>query len=172
MTITQFKKTIENLNQSDLQDLLVNLFQRSTDVKQLSAAYFGKLDDKQVYDTLLEKIDKCFRKNGIPAAREPKIKEAKAHVKEFEKLFPHLKFRILDLKLKYTFFIAELLSEFGGGDESWEDAMINMFEECCKQVSEDNLGEKYQRELLAICNKLNRNYCELLDEYYDEYFKK
>jgi hypothetical protein len=73
---------------------------------------------------------------------------------------------------KYTFFIAEWLSEFGGGEDAWENAMIDMFDKCCKQVSEENLGEIYQQELIGICKKLNRNYYELLDGYYNEYFKK
>jgi len=78
MTLSQFKATIKNLDQGDLQDLLTSLFQKSSDTKQLVDAYFGKLDETEVFNTALSKIEKCFRRNGVPATHNPKLKEAKA----------------------------------------------------------------------------------------------
>ncbi|MEI6728693.1 MAG: hypothetical protein WCK98_03560 [bacterium] len=83
MNLSQFKKTIQNLDQSDLQDLLAVLFQKSSNGKLLIKAYFGQLDEVQVFDTALSKIENCFRKNGVPATHNPKLKEAKIYSQYF-----------------------------------------------------------------------------------------
>lgn len=171
ITLSKLKKNLKVMNEDDLKEVIINLYQRSKDAKDILGVYFGEVEDTEIFEKLAGKLERCFRRNGVPGMFNPKLREAKKYISEYKKLFPQKGNKILELKLKYCYYLAEWLSEYGGGEMAWEDSLVNLYAECCKQVKEESLEDLYLKELQLIKKTLNRNYCELLDDDYDEYFK-
>jgi hypothetical protein len=168
------KKLTEFLSQMDapeLQELIVMLSQRSKESKKILEVYFNQVDVEEVFQEKDKKMEKCFRHNGKPRMADPKLKDARAQINEFKRLLPQAKRKLLELKLKYCFYLAEFLSESGGGEISWENSLMKMFDEACTTIIEEGWQEYYTAELKHIVHELNRNYAELLDDYLEEYLK-
>ncbi len=167
MTKKQLQNILANMDSPELIDILLMLNTRSKECQNILSAYFNQVDPSEIFEETKAKVERCFRKDGRPAPRDPKLREAKKYISDYKKMFPHDKNRILELYLAYCFFLAELLSEFGGGDESWEDSLINTFADCYDTIKENHWEEEYRSQFKHIIRTLNRNYCELLEDYED-----
>jgi hypothetical protein len=170
MTVIQLKKILNNLNEDDLKELTIHLFAKSSDVKVLIGIYLNQIDESDIFEKSNEKLKKCFKKEDLVTTKNPRIKTAKTIIRDYKKLFPQ-SLKLLDLKIRFTHYIAERLSEIGYAKKSLETLMCKVFEDCCIQVTNRSLGQVYQLQLKEVCVTLNKNYSrQLLDYLYNKYF--
>ncbi len=172
MTNKQLQNNISNMDAPELQELLLMLNSKSKEVKSTLGVYFGSSDIDKEFELVKDKVEKCFRRKGKPGMFNPKLREAKKFISNFKKIYTNKDHKLLELELAYCYFLAEWLSEYGGGEVSWEDSLCNMYEVSCEYVSKNELEYLYLGELQKINKILNRNYCGLLEGYLDEWFKK
>lgn len=172
MTKIQLQQNLSSMDAPELVEIIEHLNTKSKEVKNLLDIYFGKSNILKDFETTKSKVERCFRRNGKPGMFNPKLRDAKKYISDFKKIYSTSGHKLLELDLAYCYFLAEWLSEYGGGEPSWEDSLCNMFQDCCEYVSTNGLKETFLKELRHINETLNRNYCELLGDYLDEYFPK
>jgi hypothetical protein len=172
MTKLQLQQSLGNMDKPELIEVIEMLNSKSKESKSLLSVYFGKSDIKKEFEESKGKIERCFRRNGKPGMFNPKLREAKKFISDFKKVYSASQHKLLELEIAYCYFLAEWLSEYGGGEPSWEDSLCTMFENCCEYVSNNKLDSIYLEELKHINKTLNRNYNELLEEYLSEWFQK
>jgi hypothetical protein len=170
MTKKQLEQNLSNMDAPELIELIVMLNSKSKEVKNLLNLTFGNYSIDNDFDETKGKVERCFRRKGKPGMFNPKLREGKKFIAEFKKIYDTKDHKLRELQMAYCYYLAEWLSEYGGGEESWENSLCNMFEDCCEYVSKNALESKYLAELRTINKTLNRNYCELLEDYLDEWF--
>ena len=171
MTNKQLQTIISNMDAPELQEIILSLNSKSKDAKTILDVNFGGVDVQKKFFLAVEKLEKCFKRAGEYKRSGPKIKDAKKIISDFKKFFGDRENKVLELNLEYCELLAGTLSEFGGGEESWEDSLCLVFEDCCEQVKKEQLESLYLSKLIEINRTLNQNYCELIQGTLDEYFE-
>ena len=170
--LSDFKKYIGEMNQTDLQKELIKLFSKLNQVQEFYAQELLSEDERQ--EILAEYKDKIYKefwtRTGNPRSpSNARIRELISHYENVS-VFP---FDVIDLILYRVETATQFADEFGGMTDGSYNASSNAFEKALKLMQKHQLFEEFKLrcEDLFSYDNLDHWYIDDLENLYEEYQK-
>jgi len=140
MTITELKKELKNMEQSELIELISSLYKTNDKVKEIVNVKFnGEKYQEELLESYKEKMYAQFFPKNMRTI--PSFKSAKAMISEFKSLgnFEML----LDLMLYYVECGDEFTNEFGDIDSPFYDRLCSVYGQFIDQLNSKGTEDLY-----------------------------
>lgn len=140
MTLTELKKELKTLENSELVEIISNLYKSNDKVKDfLNMRFIG---EKYQYD-VLEKYKKKMYDEFFPKnmRKMPSLKTAKGLITDFKKIGSNG--MLLDLMLYYVECGNEFTNEFGDIDGAFYDSLCSVFNQFVDQLNSNGTEDLY-----------------------------
>ena len=150
ITISQLKKALSDKSEKELMEEVINLFKKSSQVKEYYTLALSAEGEEHVLEKYKEIINnEFFPKRGYGKAR---LSVAKKAISDFKKISgkPHL---IVDIMLHYVDQGVNYTGQYGDINEPFYNSMEKMFEEALKLAEKNNLLPSFQKTCEEIINE-------------------
>lgn len=134
-TIPQFKKQLKTMDEKQLQQLLVETYKTSKEIKQLLNVFLREDDyEKELIGEYKMKIDKVFFPNNFRT--DFSLTNAKALLKEGEK-FCITQENLIDLQLSFVERGVDFTNAYGDISASFYDTLTRNFAKAVENILKD-----------------------------------
>lgn len=150
LKVTELKKELRKLNQDEMIALVVKLYKNKEVKSYLNAVFNGDAYAEKVLKEAEDKMYKLFNPKGFP--RSNVVQQTKKIVIDFCKITDNKRY-IIDIKLRYAYYLAECINGCGGGPDSAYNNLCNMYADVVKIINElDDKGlyDEYANDLKSI----------------------
>lgn len=150
LKVTELKKELRNLKQDELIALMVKLYKNKEVKSYLNAVFKGDAYVEKVLKETEDKIYKLFNPKGD--TRSDLFQLTKKLVTDFCKITDNKRY-IIDIKLRYAYYLAECINGCGGGPDSAYDDLCNMYADVVKilnSLKDKDLYDEYATDLKSI----------------------
>lgn len=170
MKLTVLKKNLNNLSKAELVTLLIEVYKKRRDSKELIESKF----DSDMEIISLEKYKKqieneFFPEKGLPTLRYSNMRSALKNFKDISS-DPDL---IAELMLCHVENGVNFTNEYGDIDERFYDNMSRMYFNLLKHLSKNNLLSKYEDRCYNIVTETNDigwGFHDEIKDLYDEFY--
>ncbi|MFS0862016.1 DUF6155 family protein [Fredinandcohnia sp. 179-A 10B2 NHS] len=168
LNITELKKSLKQLEQKELIQLVADLYKLNSDVKDyLSSKFGGEEVALELYNKAKKKIqDEFYPDRGLPKLR---LSEAKQAISDFKKSTGNSSL-VADLMLLYVELGTEFSREFGVMETQFYNSMVFMYDKVAEECENNEELYNLLKERLYSCVSMSEEgdwgYNEALIEIY------
>lgn len=150
-----FKKHIDNLDEEQLREELMLLYEKYEAVKTHYKMDLGSDNDrKRVYDNAKKDIASKFKTKSYRRPRRPRIKAINVILKRLAKnaVFPH---DLIDVYLFTTESAIHFMKEYDFHSEPLNNVILNSYNKACLGIKDSMLQEDFKERCRKIILTLN-----------------
>jgi hypothetical protein len=166
------KNNLKKLSQGELIGLLMELYRKNNENKELLEFKFNAVDETEILKKYKQQvINEFFPARGFGKLRYSKMREA---IKKFKDVSrnPAL---LADLMMAYVENGVRYTDEYGDIDEYFYNAMENMYDNALKYLQKNKLLDSFKGRAKAVVEdtqEMGWGFPDNLGEIYDQYYAR
>lgn len=152
MKLTDLKKNLNNLSKEELLALLIEVYKKRSDSKELIESKFDSDMEIIAFEKYKKQIEnEFFPERGLPTLRYSNMRSALKNFKDISsdpELIAELMFSHVENGVNFT-------NEFGDIDEKFYDNISRMYLNLLKHLSRNNLLSEYKDRCFKVVTETN-----------------